>query len=145
MKRYLIFFSLVAVIGLTGIVANYLLRRDFVHDEMLANDIRVISSSVDSYYLSNKNRLPETLRQADITDANAVSRLSNYSYRVISSTQYQICATFKTKQGTKQTMAIEKGQDYVIPPDPGVHNIGKECFTYTQVPVGEIRASGIQN
>lgn len=129
MKRYYIFFAVMAAIAVLAITSNILLRRGPVHDSTAVEDIRLLQSAVDTYYLS-QSQLPPSLSDLDLTGQQITTRLRDYDYTRVDGDTYQICATFLTAQ-TRDTGLSYNTQVQ----DPGNHSKGRDCFSATVLPI----------
>lgn len=134
MRRYYYFFAITIVVSLVAAVSLYLLRRGPVADQLLSDNIRTIASEIDNYYLT-KNALPSALDQVSFSTAELTARAGTLEYRVVdrgetagSNAQYELCASFQTKQ-----MSANSTVTYGGVPDPSYHDKGRQCFTYTQL------------
>jgi hypothetical protein len=136
MKRYYIFFTVLAVVAALAIVSNIFLRRGPVHDTKAVQDIRNLQSAVDSYYLT-QSQLPNNLRQLELDGLDVATRLGDYEYIRIDSDSYELCATFQTEHRTTKNY-YGTGPDGVQMADPDNHGKGRQCFGYTVIPVRDL-------
>lgn len=136
MKRYYQFFAILAVISALAITSNILVRRGPVHDATVANDIRQLQSQIDNYYLS-QNQLPKDLSQIR-ADGNLAKRVGNYDYHVIDQDTYEICATFQTVHHSDNQGKWVGPDGTVDIANPDEHGKGRQCFSYTVLPVQDL-------
>jgi hypothetical protein len=136
MKRYYTFFAILAVISALAIVSNSFLRRGPVHDTKAVQDLGNLQSAVDSYYLS-QNQLPTNLRQLQLDGLDVATRLSDYDYTRIDADSYELCATFQTEHKYNKVY-YESGPNGAQVADPNNHGKGRQCFSYTVLPVRDL-------
>lgn len=130
MKRYYIFFGVLAVVAALTIVSNVALRRAPVHDARAAQDIRNLQAAVDNYYL-RQNQLPAALDEVAIYNGDTKKRLADYEYRRLGNRTYALCTTFMAaSSNAKPTYAPDMNV-----PDPEIHGKGRDCFSYTVLPI----------
>lgn len=140
MKRYYIFFAILAAVAILAIVSNILLRRGPVHDAQASADIRQLQMAVDRYYLAHNNQLPQNLSETRL-EGDVTKRLNNYEYSRLSARSFVLCATFMTaRTATDRDPSPSAPDDSAYPsaadiPNPYTHGKGKQCFTYTEVPL----------
>lgn len=129
MKRYYLFFLIIAAVSALAIGSNSLLRRGPVHDAQVTQDLSTIQSAVDTYYLS-KQVLPDNLTQVRL-DADVSHRAGEYEYVRIDQTSYQLCATFQTVHSSRNSYRATSPTGTELP-DTEDHSKGRQCFTYTE-------------
>ncbi len=131
MVVYKRFFLVMGILSLAAIVLNLSVRRGPVQDAQAVEDIRIISSSVESYY-SSQTTLPSDLADIKTSLPNATwQRVHAYQYVPLSANHYRLCATFNTDGssygGPTKVMPYPATQN----PDPGQHGKGRQCFDFT--------------
>ncbi len=131
MKRYYIFFAVLAAICAVAISSNLLIRRGPVHDAKAAADIRSLQSAIDNHYVSRNSQLPATLAEVRVT-GDVTKRMADYTYRKTGTATYELCTTFITKQQNTYPPDSLKGPGDI--PTPENHDKGHQCFTYTVLP-----------
>ncbi len=104
-------------------------------DQQRVNQLQQISGAVENYYVT-KSVLPTTLDDLKNQHGYFESLADPvthevYAYRVASSTEYELCATFQTDSTKDNTMQASPA--YPVPVGFGIgntwqHAVGKKCF-----------------
>jgi hypothetical protein len=132
MKRYYLFFIILAIFSTAVILTNMSLRRGPAHDVIAVNDINTLQSAVDNYYLRTKE-LPDNLSQIDLSGSKTAMRVRDYEYNRLSATTYQLLADFQTSHTADYPAPVYQSGNEV--PDPNNHGKGRQCFTYNIIPI----------
>jgi hypothetical protein len=138
LKRYYLFFVVLAVVSLGAILSNFALRRGPIHDAQAATDIRNLQGSIDNYYLRT-SKLPQALSDAQPT-GDVTTRLRDYQYQRTSDTAYELCTMFMTTHRDNNKTYYPVSPNYPAGtgeiPNPDDHGRGHQCFSYHVLPIG---------
>ncbi|MDB5178490.1 MAG: hypothetical protein JWN01_433 [Patescibacteria group bacterium] len=132
MKRYYIFFVVLALVTAAAIGGNIMLRRGPAHDTDAVADLNILQSGAETDY-SNQNMLPSSLSQINTGSEKLKRSLSEYSYARLDDTHYQLCATFMTVHHVDKNSTGPTVPELRTSPDPSEHGLGRQCFTYTVI------------
>ena len=155
MMRHFIGIALLTVIIL--VVGGFGIRiagsptenRNVRYDQVRLRDIDTIASAI-SYYYEDNFKIPTTISQLLVkrvkTDAQYLKKQpkdpktkTDYSYRVVSATSYELCANFDTssediakrKTGIEEDERLREMPDYYGYGEDKSHPKGRFCFTKT--------------
>ena len=103
-------------------------------DQQRVNDLMQITGTIDSYYNDTHEKLPDSLQELNaryplFTPLADPLTHKSYEYRVVSTTTYELCATFQTDQQTQTAFVPRPIYDKGMP--SWRHPIGRTCFTRT--------------
>ena len=141
---------LTVVVILAGIIGIYIAgspmeNRSVRYDEIRIRDLNNIQTAVNSYYQDNYqlpsainqllgNRIKTGLPYLKKEPKDPKSKV-NYSYRIVTTTNYELCATFDTSSENiqqRKTGISESLSDYSsYYGEEQSHPKGKYCFTKT--------------
>lgn len=133
LRIYQLFFLALGIFCIGAITINLIVRRAPVHDATIEADFTSIAGAIDSYVAAQSMmppKLPASLSDLSELPSATQKRLGDYDYNPISTSRYQLCATFLTASEGRNAGKPYYGteNDYV---DPSRHSKGRECFTYT--------------
>ena len=119
-------------------------NRKIRYDEIRLRDIGRIKAAIDSYYQDHYQLPTATTQLLDNRVKTGVPYLKkepkdpkakiNYTYRVINTGQYELCATFETSSeaiAQRRTGIAQNLNDYSYYGEDNSHPEGIYCFKYT--------------
>jgi hypothetical protein len=131
-RKYLMYLTGVIVLAvvITGIVAigSPTTQRNIRLDNQRISDLSNVQYALTDYYRAN-NKLPVdliTLTQGTTYYVSSIKdpeTQTNYEYKAISQSKYQICAVFSTDSSLAETKNISYPNS-----DSWTHAVGKTCF-----------------
>lgn len=120
MKRYYIFFVLLAGVSMAAVAGQTVMSGPVKADRELAERIQALNERIQNYY-TREDQLPASLSEVG-GDARGVD------YRQIDEETYELCGTFGTANKSKYDRPIESPSGYI---DAYHHDKGRQCFKGT--------------
>jgi hypothetical protein len=129
MRKYYFAAALIALFAIGSYVLYYAVSKDKIADQTTLEDLQTLHDKI-RIYTQEKNKLPASLSELDLTQRKVAARLDRYTYTPQprysgNDYTYEICANFKTE---KPDPDYGYGSDTYISTSSG-HKQGRDCFT----------------
>ena len=123
----LIFSAVAAVLIIPVVVLSIMSLRSVATDRTAETDLVSVKNAVDNY-VDDNNKTPDSITdiRSDLP-SKVQNRLSNYEYKRVDSTRYQLCATFVASSGYNND-SYSNSDPYTSYQSFTSHGKGEKCF-----------------